>query len=96
MSPQWQFEPGFERPKICTQSGAGASTEYGSKPRLPAKVMRFKSPETPNLNQLTMVRRALVSVNMKDRCVEYYDSLSGPVETMGATTILHNVSMLPT
>jgi hypothetical protein len=43
-----------------------------------------------------MVRRALVSVNMKDRCVEYYDSLSGPVETMGATTILHNVSMLPT
>jgi hypothetical protein len=42
MSPRLQFEACFERPKIDTHSGAGASTERGSEPRLPAEVMRLK------------------------------------------------------
>ncbi|GAQ85712.1 hypothetical protein KFL_002500100 [Klebsormidium nitens] len=34
---------------------------------------------------------ALISVNLKDRCVEYYDSLCGPVESARARTITETV-----
>ena len=36
--------------------------------------------------------RALISINLKERCVEYYDSLSGSVENSRAKLITETVS----